>query len=371
MKIFRIACFLIILALALPVTALGYDTVNAQSEAINTDAVEDSLGGTAADIMEGESIKSGVDINRLLGKLASAAKEKLSSIVKESVVSASLLVLAAMLCSVASSFIKTGGLGDVDYITLVGIAAVSSLSFGGVRSFVSEATLMADEIGDFSKMLLPALTAAASASGNISSATAKYAVITMFLSLMISVIRTVILPLVYAYMAASIASAAFGGDGLSGASSLMKWAATNVLIVLVLAFTVYITISGVVTGTADAAATRLTKTVLSTALPVVGGIISDAAQTVLTGASVLKNSIGIYGLFAVLAICLVPFLRLGVNYVIYKGAALLASAVSDKAIGKAISSIGTAIGIILGASGSCAMMLFFSIISVIKAVTVL
>jgi len=253
----------------------------------------------------------------------------------------------------------------------VGIISVAALSFGGVKSFAGEAAQTAEEISDFSKMLLPAITAASAASGSAASFSAKYAVTTMFMSMMISVIKAIILPVVYGYMASSIASAAFGGEGLKGAASLMKWAAVNILTLTVLVFTVYITISGAVAGTADATATRLTKTVLSTTLPIIGGIISDAAQTVLVGAATLKNAIGIYGLFAVLSICIVPFLRLGVNYLIYKGASMVASSVASGPIGKVIGSIGTAIGILLGACGACGLMLFFCIISAIKAVGVI
>ena len=243
-----------------PTVARADHITDRQADELGTQAIEDSLGGTAAEIMDGESIKGGVDAGGVASRMMKTGMGHLSGILKDSILSASMLVFTAMLCSAAGSLIKTGGFGDVDYVTLVGVVSVAALSFGGVRSFVSSAKDVMDEISTFSKLLLPALTAAAAAGGTAASASAKYAAVSIFMDLMISVIGRVIMPFIYAYVAASIASAAFGGDGLSGAANLIKWAATNTLIVIVLVFTVYITISGVVSGTADAATTRLTKT---------------------------------------------------------------------------------------------------------------
>lgn len=358
------------LVIALAPAALASEISDKQAEAIDTEGVENSLEGFAADIMEDINIKDGIDVGKICKRLWEAFKETISETLGKSVVAAAMLIFTAVLCSIISSIVSVKGLGDIDCITLVGVVAVAALSYGGVRSFVTLATETMDDIHSFAKVLLPCLTAAAAASGTAASGAAKYAAVSLFMDILISAVRYVILPLIYTYMAASIASAAFGGDALSGAAGLMKWAATNILTVIVLVFTIFITVSGVVSGTADAASTRLTKTVLQTALPVVGSIIADAAGTVFTGIATLKNAVGVFGLMAVAAICLIPFLKLGINYVVYKAASLLAQTVADKNISSAIGSVSTAIGISLGAAGSCAVMLFFSIISVMRAVGV-
>ena len=46
----------------------------------------------------------------------------------------------------------------------------------------------------------------------------------------------------------------------------------------------YLTASGAIAGSADAAAVKAAKMTISRAIPVVGGILSDAAETVLAGA---------------------------------------------------------------------------------------
>ena len=47
----------------------------------------------------------------------------------------------------------------------------------------------------------------------------------------------------------------------------------------------------------------MARSAIGTAIPVVGGIISDAADTILAGAGVLRQSVGVVGTLTVLAIC--------------------------------------------------------------------
>jgi stage III sporulation protein AE len=170
-------------------------------------------------------------------------------------------------------------------------------------------------------------------------------------------------------VAASIAEAALGGDGLTGASNLLKWLAKTVMLVVMLLFIAYLSLTGVISGSTDAATTKAVKTTIQTVLPVVGSIIADASETVLAGAAILRHALGIFGFLAVAATCAVPFLRLGVNYLLYKAAAGLAAAIADSRITKLVNAVSTAFGMIMGLVGASALMLFISIISVIKVVT--
>ena len=105
------------------------------------------------------------------------------------------------------------------------------------------------------------------------------------------------------------------------------------------------------------------------ALPVVGGVISDAASTVVAGAGLLKSAVGAFGLIAAASVCLVPFLMLGLRYLCYKAAAALAAAFADRRVSGLINELGGVFGMVLGVVGAAALMLFISIISVTKAVS--
>ena len=72
--------------------------------------------------------------------------------------------------------------------------------------------------------------------------------------------------------------------------------------IVLYAFTGYIGFTGVVSGTTDAMAMKAAKLTISGAVPVVGGILSDASEAVLVSAGIMKNAAGVYGILAVLAI---------------------------------------------------------------------
>ena len=111
---------------------------------------------------------------------------------------------------------------------------------------------------------------------------------------------------------------------------------------------------------------KATKFTVSSVVPVVGGIISDAAETVLVGAGVLKNSVGVFGMLVVLGMCVVPFLQLGVHYLTYKIVAALSATAANSKVAGLIDSISGAFGLVLGMTGACTLLLLVSLVSAVK-----
>ena len=68
---------------------------------------------------------------------------------------------------------------------------------------------------------------------------------------------------------------------------------------------------------------------------------------------------------AVLAFCLVPFLKLGIQYLLYKLAAVLASVLTDSPVAKLVGEIGGAFGLMLGMVGASALVTLISVIMTI------
>ena len=71
----------------------------------------------------------------------------------------------------------------------------------------------------------------------------------------------------------------------------------------------------------------------------------------------------------VLALCAHPFLHLGIQYLLYKLTAFLASVIGDTELCGLIGGLGGAFGLILGMVGSCALVLLVSILASAAVVT--
>lgn len=144
---------------------------------------------------------------------------------------------------------------------------------------------------------------------------------------------------------------------------MLKKITTWCLSGLLVLFTTYLTVSGAIAGAADAQAVKLARSALSAAVPVVGGILSDAAESVLAGAGILQGMVGTAGMLAVLGACLLPFLRLGCQYLLYQGASLVAAAAGPKKLTKLISMLGDAFGLVLAMTAASALLLVISLVS--------
>ena len=327
--------------------------------------VRDALPAAAEDITE--HMDDSASFSEGLSLLWERACGYLTDALRESVSGGVLLLAAAVLCALTEECMDAAG-GKVHFVPMAGALAVTLAAAGSVRTMMGLGQETVEELNTFSKALLPTLSAAVAASGGILSASVRQVATVFFVDLLLSLIRGLLLPLVYFYVAASAADAMLPGNPLkriaAGIKKVVTWALTAALVL----FTGYLTISGAAATSADALTLQVTRTVISTAVPVVGGIISQASGSVLSGAGLLKNSIGIFGMLAVLATCLTPFLRMAMQYLLYKVTAFLAGTAGSGVLVELIQALGSAFGLVLGMVGACAVLLLISITSSVSVV---
>lgn len=328
-----------------------------------TQAAEAYLDGyLKVEDLTGDSFAQGA------GAILDAGTGELWGVLRRAVKSGMLLLGVTLLCSLAGAVEENVGGGGLDPVRLAGAAAVTAVAAVDVHALLGLGSRALEEMDAFSKLLLPTVTAACAAAGMPAAAAARQAAALLFLGLLLTLADKLILPLVYAYIAAQSAAAALGNEGLKRVGALLKWVATGLISLLVTGFVFYLSVTGAVAGSADVMTQKAAKTAISGMIPVVGGILSDAAEAVVAGAGILKGTVGVVGLLAVLAICLSPFLRLGVHYLVYKCAAALTATVLPGPMAGLIDSIGSAFALILGMVGGGGMILYVALITSIKTV---
>jgi stage III sporulation protein AE len=131
-------------------------------------------------------------------------------------------------------------------------------------------------------------------------------------------------------------------------------------------FTGYMSITGVISGTADAAAVKAAKLTISGVVPVVGGILSDASETVILSAGIMKNAVGIYGLLAVAAMWITPFLTIGAQFLMLKLTAAVCGVFGVKEASDLIADFSAAMGLVLAMTGAVCFFLLVSIVCFMK-----
>lgn len=251
---------------------------------------------------------------------------------------------------------------------LVGTLMISGILLAGTKSLVHLGADTVDQVSEYGKLLLPVMTAALAAQGGISSSAALYAGTVVFDTFLTALIRKLMVPMMYVYLALIVANTAAGEDTIKKLQDFLKWAMTWTLKIILYVFTGYMGITGVVSGTADAAALKATKLTISGMVPVVGGILSDASEAVLVSAGTVKNAAGIYGIFAILAMCLDPFLKIGIHYLMLKCTGAIAGIFAPKKLSGLIADFSGAMGMLLAITGSVCLILLISIVCFLKGV---
>lgn len=276
------------------------------------------------------------------------------------------LLAVVLLCSLAQS---AGGEGSgLRAWELTGTLAITALTMTDMDAMIGLGRDTIGRMDAFSKFILPVMAALTAATGNVSAAALRQGATVLFSQLLLTAMDTLLIPLVYAYVAVNCAQAAVGNPGLERLAALLKSTVTFLLNSILLAFVGYLTASGAIAGSVDASKVKAVRMAISRAIPVVGSILADASESVLIGAGVLKGTVGAVGLLVVLAICLTPFLHLALQYLTYKVTAALCATVAQPRLAKLIDAIGAAFGLVLGMTGAAALLLMVSLVSAVTAV---
>lgn len=359
-----VALMMGLLFLILPVSAAGQEELlQKQREQLGVDKLEEA----AREFLGNSQLMLDQSLEENLGVLWDTGQSQIGGILKRALRSGVMILAVILLCGVGQSLFPQHNNMSV---SLVGVLAVSSIAVGDVQSLLGMGKQLMETMVSFSNILLPVVAGVTTATGAITGGAARQMAAVLFSNLLTNLFHQLLLPLLYGYLAALIAWSALGNPGLKRVCDLLKWMVVTLLSIIMLSYVSYLTLTGVVAGAADGASIKAAKFAISGAVPVVGRILSDAAETMLAGAGLLRGAVGIFGTVVIVAICLIPFLQLAIHYLIYKMVAALTATVGEGRICGLVEGIGGAFGLLLGMTGSSSLLLLISLVSSVTVMTV-
>lgn len=276
------------------------------------------------------------------------------------------LVLAVLLTGAAEGMAAPLGSLAPRVARLTGVLTVTLLAAGDLSSLIGLGQTTMQELGDLTTILLPTMAAALAAGGGVLTASGWQVATLWAADALMRLITGALLPLVYCHIALAAAGAALPESGLDrladGLRRLIAWGLSGAVGL----FTLYLSVSNVLTGSADRAAARAAKAALSGAVPVVGGLLSDAAEAVLGAAQSLRAVIGAAGVVGVLLLCLAPLARLGVQFLLYQAAAFVSTMSGVKPLERLLAQLGDAFALVFGMTAACALLLLAALLVAIS-----
>lgn len=148
---------------------------------------------------------------------------------------------------------------------------------------------------------------------------------------------------------------------LNKLSKYMKSTSIWLLCIFLTIFTCLLTMESNLGKGVDQLATKTTKTAVSTFVPVVGKILGDTVESVLSCTNVIKNAVGTLGMIGVIFISAVPLIRIGITTLLFYLISGLAEAVADKKIVYVIEQMGDSCKVLFASIATVVMMLIIGI----------
>ena len=341
---------LTLLALAIPASAL--DVAQTQAEQFGVSDLERAVPEGARAWTEDLNPMEQADFGAAIGQIFEDTLRESGPIWRSTASLMLRVLLIVILCLMVESVAEE----RTSRVTvLAGAAAIMACCAADMGALVGLGRETMEEISSFSSLLMPVLAATAGDSRGAAGASGLYAVTAAFSGVLIRLATGVFLPLVYAYLALALVDAALQQDRLQGLKNLLGWAITNGLKGVMYLYTGFMAVTGVLSGTADAATLKAAKMTISSVVPVVGGIISDAAETVLSSAGLLRSAVGTFGMVAVVGAFAAPFCRIGISYLAFKVAAALSGVLGSRH-GGLLEALTSAAGYVLAMVASATVM---------------
>jgi len=272
------------------------------------------------------------------------------------------LLVLALLCAVLNNIqdaFGTGGTGKaaytVAYLVLVTLALTSfTTAIGTAREAIQQMV-------NFVHAILPVLLSLLAAMGGLISASVIHPLVLVAVGVISTVMNNLVLPLILFAAVLTLVSQVserFKVDSLAG---LFKDICKSLIGVLLTAFTGLMAIQGIAGAVADSVTLRTAKFAAGAFLPVVGGMIADAAEALVGTSLLLKNAVGIMGLLLIVALAVYPMIKILSLVVIYRLVAALAQPFGDDKIAKALESMGNMLLMVFGAVAAVGMTFFIAV----------
>lgn len=284
-----------------------------------------NLAETAEKAAEGSfSFRFDSALQYVLGLLLGEVKENTDVLIKILVLS----VLAGVLCNLQQAMPGWSGVADISFVACFAVIAgfsvtiISDLSDLAVSAIDSLTILIAGLMPIMNSLTLSAASSAV---------TGFYPGLFLAMQSFIVICRNILLPLIMVISSLSVVNALSSRFHIT---RLIDFARQTVKWGLGLLLTVFVGILSIHSLTAASAtvAGRTVKYALCSFVPLVGNVLAESAEAVVSSLHLIKSTVGITGILALLTVCCLPLVKILAVSVLYRFAAGVAEPATDKRI---------------------------------------
>lgn len=259
-----------------------------------------------------------ITVQSFFESLGSSFRKSLSEPFRVLMCVLAIIIISASLDTVGSDS-PGGSLSLVSSLCIVSVIAPPMLD---------SVSMLADTItasGNFMLLYVPVISGLMIASGKPAGGALYSGVMIFVSSALMQLTVRIIVPMLKCVMSLSLVSSACEKVRLGGVVELFRRCSQFMLTFGMSLFAAFLTMRTIVAAAADSLGTRAAKFAIGSFVPVVGGALSEAYQTVISCVSLLKSGVGAAGIAVVFAI----FLPAALHCIMWKACAAGGRALCD------------------------------------------
>lgn len=273
---------------------------------------------------------------------------------------AGIILISIILCAFCNSLCDNGLQVNHAMDTICVLSVISAVILP-ISSVITESVNTISTVTVFMGVFIPIFAGILIAALRTQTA-AIYSSVMFFVCEVISYCcKNIVLPFANCFTALSVATGIAGSSRIGGITRIFKKAAYIVITTAMAVFLTVLSIQTVVGSTADTAATKTAKFFISSFVPIIGPSISESLGSIKGCIGLLKSSVGIYAVIAVLIMLIPVIIKIIVLKLTLTFSADVSEMFSINAIKFVFESLNQALSIVLSVVLCSGLMFIFSI----------
>ena len=350
----KIILIIIIAIIFIPKTVKAEDnTIATQKETFGINSfIENSKQYTGeffadADISEilNSAISGKVDNSKIYKKILNILGTEVQTGIKSLLSILAIIIIHSILKSISESLENDSISKLIYYVQYLAIVTIIMSNFSDVINLVKQTS---NNLIGFMNTLIPVLVSLMLYTGSITTTSILEPIILFLINFIGNLIQNILIPIILIIASISIISKISDQVQVAKLSKFLKSSTLWFLGIILTIFVGIVSLEGTLASSVDGITAKTAKSIVSSAIPVVGKILGDVVDSVLGCGIILKNAVGFVGVVIIISICIVPILKLSVLTISYKLVASISEVIADAKIVKLLDEMGDIFKILLG-----------------------
>lgn len=350
----KIILIIIIAIIFIPKTVKAEDnTIATQKETFGINSfIENSKQYTGeffadTDISEilNSAISGKVDNSKIYKKILNILGAEVQTGIKSLLSILAIIIIHSILKSISESLENDSISKLIYYVQYIAIVTIIMSNFSDVINLVKQTS---NNLIGFMNTLIPVLVSLMLYTGSITTTSILEPIILFLINFIGNLIQNILIPIILIIASISIISKISDQVQVAKLSKFLKSSTLWFLGIILTIFVGIVSLEGTLASSVDGITAKTAKSIVSSAVPVVGKILGDVVDSVLGCGIILKNAVGFVGVVIIISICIVPILKLSVLTISYKLVASISEVIADAKIVKLLDEMGDIFKILLG-----------------------